>query len=51
MKRGYLDIASEFIDRFSKSSNQSIDLFLSRNQKFEEIGKVAIIIKILKKFS
>jgi hypothetical protein len=48
IKRCFLETAPEFIDRFKNSSNLSIDLFLSRNQKFEEIGKLAIIIKILK---
>jgi len=37
---------SEFIDTFSKSSTNSIDLFLSRNRKYENIGKMAIAITI-----
>lgn len=47
-KNEYLKIAPEFINKFKDSSNPSIDLFLSRNTRFEDIGKTAIIIKILR---
>ncbi|MBN2132602.1 MAG: hypothetical protein JW741_24080 [Sedimentisphaerales bacterium] len=39
--------AQEFISTFDKSSTESIDLFLSRNPKLEEIGKKAICVSIL----
>jgi hypothetical protein len=42
-----LESASEFSRVFNFSSTQSIDLFLSRNPKFSEIGKLAIILCIL----
>ena len=38
----------EFTKAFASSLNMSIDLFLSRNKKFEKIGKIAIIQQILK---
>ncbi len=38
----------EFRNAFSKSLNKSIDLFLTRNKKFEKIGKIAIAHNILK---
>jgi hypothetical protein len=38
---------NEFIDDFKRSATPSIDLFLSRNRKYEVIGKLAIAITIL----
>lgn len=38
----------DFRKTFSNSLNTSIDLFLSRNKNFEDIGKYTIIHKILK---
>lgn len=42
-----LDEAEKFVGRFSSSSNKSIDLFLSRNTEFLEVGKRAILLNIL----
>jgi len=39
--------AEEFIHIFKESSIESIDLFLSRNREYEDIGKIAIAICIL----
>jgi len=47
-KNEYLKIVPEFINRFKTSSNPSIDLFFLCNTIFEDIGKIAIIIKILR---
>jgi len=38
----YLKPINEFIDKFYFSSTQSIDLFLSRNPKYKELGQLAI---------
>ena len=40
--------AKKFTDTFKKSSTKSIDLFLARNPEFEDIGKMAIALIILK---
>jgi len=37
-----------FKDKFSKSPTPSIDLFLSRNPEFENIGKSAILLTLIK---
>ena len=47
-KQGYLKIAQKFIERFNASSNLSIDLFIARNPDFAEVGKLSIIMKLLK---
>jgi hypothetical protein len=39
--------AKRFLERFDRSGNESIDLFLSRNPQFEEVGKMAICLSIL----
>lgn len=39
--------AKDFITKFKKSNTKSIDLFLSRNPKLMELGKWAIILRIL----
>lgn len=39
--------AREFTDTFRESSTQSIDLFISRNPEFRDMGKRAIIFRIL----
>jgi len=39
--------AEEFVEKFRKSTNMSIDLFLARNPEFMKIGKWAIIFRIL----
>jgi len=43
-----IESAPEFVDKFFKSSTPSIDLFLSRNPSFSNIGKKAIALNILK---
>lgn len=45
--RDILEKAHPFCDAFLKSSTPSIDLFLNRNRKFGEIGKIAIVTSIL----
>jgi len=40
-------IVNRFVEKFRKSSTESIDLFLSRNPEFSEAGKRAIIFRIL----
>ncbi len=42
-----LDEAKRFVECFDLSSTKSIDLFLSRNPRFEKIGKMAICLSIL----
>jgi len=39
--------AREFTETFHKATTKSIDLFLSVNSEFEEIGKTAIALRIL----
>jgi len=39
--------AQDFVDKFRRSSTKSIDLFLGRNPEFGEMGKRAIIFRIL----
>lgn len=39
--------ATDFVEKFRKSSNESIDLFLARNPEFSMSGKGAIIFRIL----
>ena len=46
-KQGFLNNAQNFVDTFKKSSNLSIDLFISRNPKFNNIGKLAIVLAII----
>ncbi len=41
-----LNKAREFMDIFEKSTTESIDLFLARNNEFEIMGKTAIILSI-----
>ena len=36
-------IAENFLDTFKRSGNVSIDLFLSRNPEFRDVGKIAIV--------
>ena len=43
---GILNKAREFMDIFEKSTTESIDLFLARNNEFEIMGKTAIILSI-----
>ncbi|MCJ7813396.1 hypothetical protein MUP95_08810 [bacterium] len=40
--------AENLQERFLKSSTQSIDLFLSRNENLKEIGKIAITTMVLR---
>lgn len=40
-------IAEKFVDVFDRSGNKSIDLFLSRNQEFKDVGKFAIVNSII----
>ena len=42
-----LESVHQFIQVFEKSSTESIDLFLSRNPKYEEVGKIAIVATML----
>ena len=39
--------AKQFLEHFDLSGTESIDLFLSRNPRFESIGKMAICLSIL----
>jgi hypothetical protein len=39
-------VVQEFCYTFKRSSTRSIDLFLSRNDRFSEIGKIAILLGI-----
>jgi len=41
-----IDLVDEFITQFYKSSTPSIDLFLSRNPKLEDLGKKAILLSM-----
>ena len=47
LRRAQVQEAKELSAAFSTSSTQSIDLFLARNHKFSEIGKMAIVLCIL----
>ncbi|MEN6424514.1 MAG: hypothetical protein ABFE13_04070 [Phycisphaerales bacterium] len=49
MNRGYPEPndVRPFLERFDLSGTESIDLFLSRNPRFEEIGKMSICLSIL----
>lgn len=42
-----LHMAKKFVERFRKSTTGSIDLYLARNPEFNELGKRAIIFRIL----
>ncbi len=44
----YFHKIEEIINAFSKSNNKSIDLFLSRNPDYEELGKQIIAFSIIK---
>jgi len=53
MTKGVLEVkwikpAGNFVETFSKSTTQSIDLFLGRNPEYAPIGKKAIILSIHK---
>lgn len=42
-----LEKSKKFVEVFSKSQNESIDLFLARNKEFSEVGKVAIALELV----
>ena len=44
----YITKIEEIINKFSKSTNKSIDLFLTRNPEYEELGKKIIVYSIIK---
>lgn len=46
LKEDLINYSESFIKRFNLSSTKSIDLFLSRNPKFIDIGKLAIKLSI-----
>lgn len=41
--------AGDFVERFRSSNTESVDLFLSRNPRFDMVGKTAICLSILQK--
>ncbi len=41
-------LINKFVNAFSNSLNKSIDLFLTRNKEFEDVGKFAIVHFLLK---
>lgn len=44
----YITKSNELIQNFKKSTNKSIDLFLTRNRQFEKLGKIFIAFSIIK---
>lgn len=46
--QNYINYLRKFSNKFYKSSNKSIDLFLSRNPEFNSVGKLAITLEIFK---
>jgi len=44
----YITKSNELIQNFTKSTNKSIDLFLTRNPQFEKLGKFFIAFSIMK---
>jgi hypothetical protein len=45
--RGLIRDSGEFANTFDLSNTPSIDLFLARNPRFSQVGKIAIALEIL----